>query len=431
MKREDCWVSETHVHGRSTTGVESQRGTVLVVRWRPELIESVRRLGHRVAVVYAPAEAEIADAAEVDYAAMVEDASNVEQFHGAVERMAIPDLCGILNIYEWAIVAGAYVAQHFGVPTISPATAVLFRDKHLQKLRLHERGVVTSRVELLEDVLDEGVMARVDAFGYPAVIKPLSAAGAALTYRVDSADDVAELVERARADRFGRRVFVVEEFQEGQEWHVDGFVVDGSVKFLVVSCYDQPEINVHNGHLSSSRCFHPFDDTWAYDLAEPLTREALAALGLETAVFHLECFYRPETALVFGECAARSAGGAIVPMIQAKFGVELNEVAAALAAGARHAIPEPQVEGGVHGWTFLPSVPGRIEAMPTEKELLARPGVLRSWYRVEVGEESPDITVWTASRVGEVLLHAPDVATYDALRAELLEWFLARFRVAE
>ncbi|MDI6104304.1 histidinol dehydrogenase [Actinoplanes sp. NEAU-A12] len=408
-----------------------RRGTVLLVRWRTDVVERLRRMGFAVAVLYLPSEAAQVNRDLVDYAEMVDDVVNIERIHGALARMAIPDLVGLLNIDEWSLVASSYVAQQFGLPAMDPDVAMRFRDKYLQKRRLHEAGVPTSRVELIPDICGPDVPAAVERFGYPAVLKPLAGAGAALTYRVDSESDLSELIERAASDSYGRRTYLIEEFQAGDEWHIDGYVRDGELAFFSVARFDEPIIQVHHGSAMASRSFDPDTDKWAYELVGKLASDALKALGLRDSVFHLEAFHRPDGQLIFGECAARPGGAMIDESVHVKFGVDLIEAAIAFATGDHDALPKPTVRPGVVGFTYLPSKPGLIASMPSEKELLERPGVARARYWVKAGGRAPDMTVWSAARVGEVVLCAPDAETYDSYFAGILGWFEQHLHLAE
>lgn len=409
---------------------QAEQGTVLVLRWREDLVRAVRRQGFGVALLYLPSEADAVEFDLVDHAELVDDLVNVERMHGALARLAIPDLVGVLSIDEWSIVSGAYVARQFGVPSIDPDVAVGFRDKFVQKHRLRTAGIRTSRAQLLNDVTASDTPDLVERFGYPAVLKPLAGAGAALTHRIDSAADLTDLVERAGQDSYGRRTYVMEEYQNGEEWHVDGYVKDGELAFFAVSRYDEPLIQVHQGSVVASRCFDPETDDWAYQAAGRLTREALRALRLENSVFHLECFRRADVELVFGECAARSGGSMIVEAVRAKFGVDLIDVAVSLATGRDDTLPEVRLRPGVVGFTFLPSAPGTIETLPTVDELSTRPGVVEARYLSKVGQQAPDMTFWTGARVGEAVLSAPDTPTYDAQLADLLSWFRATAKSA-
>ena len=411
--------------GVPADGPADTRGTVLILRWREDLVAAARRLGYRVALLYLPSEAAKVDLDLVDYAEMVDEVVNIERVHGALERLAIDDLVGVLSVDEWSIVVAAYVAREFGFPSLSPDTAIHFRDKFLQKRRLLERGVPTSRVELVQDVTAPDVADRLVTFGFPVVMKPLSGAGAALTYRLDGPEDLKALQDEVATDPYRRRTFLIEEFQDGEEWHVDGYVAGGRVEFFAVGRYDAPLIHVHEGAVTASRSFDPTADAWAYELAGALTRDALAALGLTDAVFHLECFRLADGRLVFGECAARSGGGMIVETVRAKFGVDLTEAAVRIAVGEPHPIVG-EADPATTGFTFLPSAPGKIVAMPALEEVEQRPGVLEARYLHGVGDTAPDMSVWTAARVGEAVVSAPDAATYQARLDELLAWFAER-----
>jgi hypothetical protein len=140
-------------------------------------------------------------------------------------------------------------------------------------------------------------------------------------------------------------------------------------------------------------------------------------------VFHLEAFYQegPDR-LVFGECGARIGGAMVYEAVLRKFGVDLFRAGVEIAAGFDMAPPGPASEDEV-AWTHLTADAGQLVSRPTEDEVLAQLGVTDFRYVVGPDAEVPDTTVWTAARLAEAVLVAPNGDELEARLRKFRDWF--------
>ncbi|MFJ4186384.1 ATP-grasp domain-containing protein [Kitasatospora sp. NPDC089509] len=329
---------------------------------------------------------------------------------------------------EWALVTAGVVAAQLGCRAIDPVTAVHFRDKSLQKRKVAAAGIPTARVTVIDDVHDvSGVAWEYDK----AVLKPIAGAATARTAVVDGFEGLRALSRRYRADRTAQRTFVLEEYVGGEEWIADGFVHGGELLFLAVGRYGAPCLTMIDEQTPLSMWhFDPKDDTWAYDLGEPVVRRALEALGLQDGVFHMELFHDPATGqLTFSECAARRGGGLIHEQIQAKFGLHLGEAALLSALGRT---PSAAVERrpGIFGTSYLKGRAGIMFSCPSPAELRALPGVEFARVEFPAGERFLGDIDNTNHRVGQVLVSAQDEEELHSRFAEVGAWFDERLVIA-
>ncbi|MFF2191448.1 ATP-grasp domain-containing protein [Streptomyces sp. NPDC058157] len=404
--------------------------TILLLGWRTPYIRIARELGLRTVVLYAPGQLDSGqvDPAEADESMLVEQLANVEHVLRAVARL---DLSGCIAVHtqeEWALASAALVARHLGVRGPDAEVMCRFRDKALQKDHLTAAGFDLPAHLEIPDILDAGVPSRVAEFGFPTVLKPIAGAGTSMTVLTRDVADVERAQAEVRAHRetpevLGRRTFIAESFVSGEEWHLDGYVLDGELGFLSVSRYGVNPIDTRQGPLLWSTCLDPEREKWAYQLGEDLVRRSLSVLGLRDGVFHLEAFHQEDPdRLVFGECGARLGGAMIREAIHQKLGMDLYRAGVEIAAGLPVTPPGPPTEEHV-AWTYLSASPGRIVARPTEDEVLRRPGVTDFRYLVGPDDSVPDTTVWTAARLADVTLQAPTAEELDARMRELQEWF--------
>lgn len=409
----------------------SERPSIVLVGWRTAAVLAARRLGLRTIVIYAAAHGDAGqlDMSLADEAIAAERLDSAEELLRCLLRVRLGRCVGIHTQEEWSLVPAALLAQALRVPGPDAGTGARFRDKALQKAAVAGAGLPTAGFAELPDIVDGSVRDRVLDFGMPCVVKPVAGAGTLATYVLTDAGELDRALLELRQGRPERRKFMVEEFVRGDEWHLDGFVRSGKIRFLAVSRYLQSCIEIKRGRLPGSYCLDPVRNPSAYRLAAPLAAGSLAALGLVDGVFHLECFHQQAAGrLVFGECAARIGAGYIDEAVRLKFGVDLYEAGVSLAAGREPALPEAGRDDVV-GFTFLPTPPGRLVSCPSGDAMRALPGVLAGRILCRPGDALPDSSAWTAARIGEVVVAAPDVAGFLRRLDGARRWFAERVRV--
>lgn len=329
---------------------------------------------------------------------------------------------------EWSLVSTAMLGVALGCRTVDPATAVLFRDKSLQKARVRASGVAAARTWVVEDI--HQVDGDVTLPFAPAVVKPITGAGTSLTSIVRNATDLQKLASAYRDRNTPNRTFVAEEFMRGREWTADGIVAGGEVIFYALGEYDQSCLSVmDSGSLLRMRKFDPDDEQWAYDLAGPVVHAALAALGARDGVFHMELFHDPDTGQVaFSECGLRRGGALTQEEVHYKFNVDLGEAAVLCALGEQPS-PTVKVRPGTVGSSYLPTKPGILLSCPTPEMLRGLPEVEFARIDQPPGTILPDAFASTSKRIGQVMLVTPSVAALHRSVEETRSWFLDQLRV--
>lgn len=205
---------------------------------------------------------------------------------------------------EAHVEAAAAVRERCGIPGTSSYTAFLCRDKPAMKEALRQVGVPTAQSAGVGSA--EELYAFAHHVGYPLVIKPRDAAGAAGTRRVDSDADVLAAIPSLGFD-YGRSV-AVEEFIEGHEGFYDTISIDGEVACDFVSHYYPGVLEAMRTRwispvfITSNRIDQP-----GYDEVKALGQRVIPALGIGTSATHMEWFYGPK-GLKFSEIGCRPPG---------------------------------------------------------------------------------------------------------------------------
>jgi hypothetical protein len=224
------------------------------------------------------------------------DAVRRVQQRGWVDRLE--------STVEAHIMTAAKVREACGIPGTSVRTAWLCRDKPAMKEALREAGIPTAQSTGAETPDEAWAFAR--RVGFPLIVKPRSAAGAAGTWRVADEGQLASVIRESGLDQ-GRGV-AIEEFIEGHEGFWDTLAVDGHVVHHFISHY-YPNVL----EAMRTRWISPYllttnrVDAPGYDDLGEMGERVLAALGIGTSATHMEWFYGPK-GLKFSEIGCRPPG---------------------------------------------------------------------------------------------------------------------------
>ena len=205
---------------------------------------------------------------------------------------------------EAHILPAAHVRERTGIPGISSRTAYLCRDKVAMKAVLRDAGVPTAASAGVASLGEARDFAH--AVGYPVILKPRDAAGAAGTFRANS-DGELEAAARACGVADGAPA-AIEEFVEGHEGFYDTLTVEGRVAHDFVSHYYPNVLEAMRTRWISPQIVATNRvDAPAYGEVREMGRRVIEALGIDTAATHMEWFFGPK-GLRFSEIGCRPPG---------------------------------------------------------------------------------------------------------------------------
>ncbi len=213
-------------------------------------------------------------------------------------------------LWEPYMILAARLREELGLPGLTVAQTVPFRDKERMKQLLDAAGLRTPRHHATETVA--GVWAAAERLGFPLIVKPIAGAGSADTYRADSA---AELDAILPALRHVPQVSV-EEFIDGEEFTYDTICAGGRVLFENI-CWYRPRPLLTKMHEWVSPTTMTLRDLDAPDLqgGRGLGAAVLDVLGFRDGFTHMEWYRKADGEVVFGEIAARPPGARTVDVM--------------------------------------------------------------------------------------------------------------------
>ncbi len=213
-------------------------------------------------------------------------------------------------LWEPYMVLAAHIREAFGLPGLTVAQTMPFRDKERMKQAIDAAGIRTPRHASATTVA--GVWEAAERIGFPIIVKPIAGAGSADTYRVDSATELAEVLPLLRHVP----EVSVEEFIDGEEFTYDTICANGEILFENMLWYRPRPLQMKMYEWISPVSI-ALRDVAVPHLADGrrMGAEVIAALGFRTGFTHMEWYRKADGEAVFGEIGARVAGARVADLM--------------------------------------------------------------------------------------------------------------------
>lgn len=311
---------------------------------------------------------------------------------------------------DFAVPLVAQVAAELGLKGLPPDVARAAMHKGSMRECAAAAGIRQPAFRVCRSV-EEAIRA-VAELGLPVFCKPADGQSSRGVSRINEASDSAiqEAFERAHAaSQVGETIF--EQFIDGTEATVEGFVVDGRPTTLAISDKE------HYADLPGVARTLTWPGNFSPEIAERIARASEAtvrALGIPFGITHGEFLIDAQGEPWLVEMAARG-GGTRIPshIVPAVCGFEPTPALIAILLGET---PEVTMSRqGAAQLRFLRLPPGkRILGFPNLAELQQIPGVLEIAFNQAVGERVPAVAD-DRSRHGYVIVSADNAAAARAL----------------
>ena len=256
---------------------------------------------------------------------------------------------------EAHIMPAAKVREAAGIPGTTVQTAYLCRDKPAMKEALRKADVACAQSRGVASPQELRMFAA--EVGYPIILKPRSAAGAAGTQRVDNERELESAIVAQGLDR-GASV-AAEEFIEGHEGFYDTLAIDGRVVHDFASHYYPGVLEaMRTRWISPQIAVTNRIGEEGYREVKQMGRKVIEALGITTSATHMEWFYGPK-GLKFSEIGCRPPGVGVWDLYSAANDFDLfREWASAVSFGRPTQPPSRRYSAGMIA--LRPDRDGRI-----------------------------------------------------------------------
>jgi hypothetical protein len=245
--------------------------------------------------------------AHYEHVTLTDEGAVLGALHGLAQHASIEQ---VECLWEPYMILAARIRESFGLPGMTVEQTVPFRDKERMKQAIDAAGIRTPWHVSATTVT--GVWEAAEQVGYPLIVKPIDGAGSADTYRVDSGQELGEVLPLLRHIP----EVSVEEFVDGEEFTYDTVCANGSILFDNVMWY-RPRPLQMKMHEWISPTSIVLRDLSVPDLQGGLQMgaEVLAALGFRSGFTHMEWYLKSDGEAVFGEIGGRPPGARAVDLM--------------------------------------------------------------------------------------------------------------------
>ncbi|MBR7000829.1 MAG: ATP-grasp domain-containing protein [Lachnospiraceae bacterium] len=264
--------------------------------WQIELIKKAKKMGHYVICsnLYEDSPAfPFADACEL--ANVLDKERNLE-----IAKKYRPDAV-ISDQSDIAVPTVAYLNEQLGLKGIGTEMADIFTDKSKQRKLCKEFGLPVPDYKLCNSVEDAEEM--LNRYG-KIIIKPIDSQSSRGVYTITSMDELKAKYEDTVSWSNRKKVFLAEEYVSGDEFTIDGLVINGHHYPLCISI---KEMYPDNLNISRTQSYSYLSDRYDYDLLRETNRKLYERIGLPMGLTHSEYkFYNGKFYLI--EAGARGGG---------------------------------------------------------------------------------------------------------------------------
>jgi hypothetical protein len=218
----------------------------------------------------------------------------------------------LLGALEQLQVPLAKAREALGVEGLDAESARNFRDKARMKDVLRTAGLPCARHVLAENA--DQARAFAGLAGFPLVAKPPAGAGGKGTFRLDSMQDLSNLLQHYSPN--DGEPILLEEFVSGTEHSFDSVIINGKPAWYSISRYMPAPLQVLENPWIQWCVFLPRDVSGAeYQPIREAGFKAVEALGLKTGLSHMEWFQLRDNRIAISEVGARPPGAQITSLL--------------------------------------------------------------------------------------------------------------------
>lgn len=264
--------------------------------WQIELVKKAKKMGHFVICsnLYEKSPAfPYADACEV--ADVLDKEANLK-----IARKYMPDAV-ITDQSDIAVPTTAFLNEELGLKGIGSEKASLFTNKAVSRTFCRQNGIPVPDFQLCHTAKD--AIAFLEKYG-KALIKPIDSQSSRGVFIIENREQLYRRCEETLSYSNSAPQFLIEEILEGDEFTVDGLIVNGRYFPLCISIKEMYESNPNVSKMQIYTYQHPVYD---YDRLRNVNQALMEAAGIPFGLTHSEYkFHKGEYYLI--EAAARGGG---------------------------------------------------------------------------------------------------------------------------
>lgn len=224
----------------------------------------------------------------------------------------------VVALDDYDVEKAALIRETFRIPGMGQTTHRYFRDKLAMRQMAKDSGIDVPEFTSIfnDEVIDEFA----DKVPYPWVLKPRSEASATGIKKLNSKEELWEVVNTLGEER---HKFLLESFKPGDVFHVDSLTFNKEIVFTSASQYLAPPMQVsHEGGVFRSKTLNRYSEE--FKALEEANRKVLTNFGLQNGATHTEFIRgKADGKWYFLETSSRVGGAHIPDLVEASSGINI------------------------------------------------------------------------------------------------------------
>ncbi|RIO22819.1 ATP-grasp domain-containing protein [Staphylococcus saprophyticus] len=268
----------------------------------------------------------------------------------------------ILAFEEAYLERAALLRDTLNINGMSYNDIQLFRNKVKMKDYVTSKGFKTPQYAKIKDFKD--LYETLNHFSYPFILKPVDGMSSINTYKISNKHDLEDYLKSSKK----QYPILIEEFIDGEMYHIDGVYTDKKLIFSSFSKYIVQCIEYMENKNLVSLLYNNSNS-----ITNKLKNYTLSLLKhfdkTDHLLFHLEVFIKKDGEIIFCEIAARRSGGNIIEMIDHSFNINLDYVYINLLLGNHYTEYLDKINNNyIINKTYLVQE-GKLTQLPSYKDL--------------------------------------------------------------
>lgn len=280
----------------------------------------------------------------------------------------------------------AYVAEKMGLPTNPYKSVKLLTNKDEFRSFLETHNFHTPKAKGYSSV--EELKSEINEFTYPVIIKPVDSSGSKGVSKLNSEENLEELVNYALSYSRANRV-IVEEYVHMTEYQVagDGFSVDGK---LVFRCFANDHFNKTglNPYVPISASFPYNNSKGIHDKIHNEIQRLLTLLDMRNGAYNFDVRVDADENIYIMEIGPRNGGNYIPQVTKYATGIDMLDytIKAAMCENCSD-IKMVEPNGFWSYYAVHSSKAGILKGLQIHEDIKHK--VIESHMNYEIGDEIP------------------------------------------
>lgn len=198
------------------------------------------------------------------------------------------------------------IAHKAGLKTYcTPENSLWLRSKEKMRRMFRELDIPCPQYRVLEAGYTDEQLA---GLRFPLVIKPVDGYGSRGVFVVQDKEELREKFQETSRYSIGSDSIMVEEYNDGREFNMMNWVVDGKVYTLSFADREK-SVEIQGAIPHITRLVYPsrFTDV-VYEDARKIVQKVADYVGIRNGPLCMQFFYRPDDGIQVCECAGRIFG---------------------------------------------------------------------------------------------------------------------------